>query len=207
MIGKMIVLDGSNGAGKSSVMKAVKEYFEKSNIKHVTTREPGGTPISESIREIILDKSHSEMTDITELMLFAAARAQHLKEKIIPSLNNGIHVLSDRFESATVAFQQYGRGAPAKTINTLNDLSLGEFRPDMTIILDLDPQKGLDRVKSRGDDFDRMETIEDMDFLHRARNGYLQQAKDHPERFFVVDAENSLDVVIEQVLSCIKGVI
>src|SRR5690554_2657346 len=143
MKGKLIVCDGSNGAGKTSVLEHIKAYFEKNGIPYIATREPGGTVIGERIRDILLDKSLSTMCSTTELMLFAAARAQHLSEKILPALESGIHVISDRFESATVSFQQFGRGLPKIVVDQLNNLALGEFRPHMTIVLDLDPEVGL----------------------------------------------------------------
>lgn len=202
MRGKLIVCDGSNGAGKSTILEHIKEHLKNKNIEFISTREPGGTEVGEKIREILLDKSYSNMCSTTELMLFAAARAQHIHEKILPALEKGIHVISDRFESATVSFQQYGRGLPSQIVDQLNDLALGDFRPDMTIVLDLDPVIGLERVRSRGEGLDRMEEV-DIEFLERARQGYLEQAKDYPERFTVIDASQSLENVVEAALMTI----
>lgn len=202
MRGKLIVCDGSNGAGKSTVLEHIKEHLNSKNIEFISTREPGGTEVGEKIREILLDKSYSNMCSTTELMLFAAARAQHIHEKILPALEKGIHVISDRFESATVSFQQYGRGLPSQIVDQLNDLALGDFRPDMTIVLDLDPVVGLERVRSRGEGLDRMEEV-DIEFLERARQGYLEQAKSYPERFTVIDATQSLENVVEEALATI----
>tara|TARA_R110001583_G_scaffold171461_1_gene324970 strand:+ start:90 stop:710 length:621 start_codon:yes stop_codon:yes gene_type:complete len=206
MNGKLIVCDGSNGAGKTTVLEHIKAYFDNKNIRYIATREPGGTEIGERIREILLDKSLSSMSSTTELMLFAAARAQHLSEKILPALECGTHVISDRFESATVSFQQYGRGLSKDIVDQLNDLALGEFRPNMTIVLDLDPKIGLERVKSRGNGLDRMEDV-DIEFLERARHGYLEQARLNPNRFTVIDASMPLDEVIKQVISTIQNLI
>lgn len=202
MRGKLIVCDGSNGAGKSTVLEHIKDHLKSKNIEFISTREPGGTEVGEKIREILLDKSYSNMCSTTELMLFAAARAQHIHEKILPALEKGIHVISDRFESATVSFQQYGRGLPSQIVDQLNDLALGDFRPDMTIVLDLDPVVGLERVRSRGEGLDRMEEV-DIEFLERARQGYLEQAKSYPERFTVIDATQSLENVVEEALATI----
>lgn len=202
MRGKLIVCDGSNGAGKSTVLEHIKEHLKSKNIEFITTREPGGTEVGEKIREILLDKSYSNMCSTTELMLFAAARAQHIHEKILPALEKGIHVISDRFESATVSFQQYGRGLPKQIVDQLNDLALGDFRPDMTIVLDLDPVVGLERVRSRGEGLDRMEEV-DIEFLERARQGYLEQAKDYPDRFTVIDATQPLGEVVEEALATV----
>ncbi len=167
------------------------------------TREPGGTVISEKIRDVILDPATPEMTDITELMLFGAARAQHVQEKIIPALQAGKVVISDRFDAATFSFQHYARGLDYNTIKTINDLALGGFKADMNLILDLDPQEGLKRVKSRGEGLDRLED-EKLQFLERARTGYLQQAEREPERFCVIDASQSQEQVLAQSITLIE---
>ncbi|OOZ33867.1 dTMP kinase [Solemya velesiana gill symbiont] len=204
--GHMIVCDGSNGAGKSTIIQAIEEHLKSGHREVVVTREPGGTPIGEKLREIVLSPDTPEMCDTTELMLFAAARAQHVKEKIVPAIQEGKIVLSDRFDSATVSFQHYARGLPLSLIKQLNEMALDGFRADMTIILDLDPVTGLERVNSRGEGLDRMET-QKMDFLHKARDGYLEQAKNDPEHFVVIDASQSLERVISDVLSVIDEVV
>lgn len=204
--GCMIVCDGGNGAGKSSVLKEIENHLKHKQIDFVMTREPGGTVIGEKIREILLDKDTTEMFDITELMLFAAARAQHVREKIIPAIKAGKVVVSDRFDSATFSFQHYGRGLPLELIKNLNNIALDGFKPDMTIILDIDPQMGLERVISRGSNLDRME-IANLEFLTRARNGYLEQAKFEPHLFRVIDASKSLNEVIQDSLKIIDSVI
>ncbi len=204
--GCMIVCDGSNGAGKSTVIKSINEYLLSLGREVVLTREPGGTEIGEKIREIILSPDTPEMCDTTELMLFAASRAQHVREKIIPSIKSGKVVLSDRFDSATVSFQHYARGLPLSLINTLNDLALDGFKADMTIILDLDPRVGLERVNMRGNGLDRLE-MEELEFLDKARNGYLEQASKDPARFAIVDASQPLEVVLEDVLSIVKRIV
>ncbi|EAQ97950.1 dTMP kinase [Congregibacter litoralis] len=204
--GRMIVVDGSNGAGKTTVIEAIRDHLQHVNRETVFTREPGGTPIGEKIREILLSPEAGEMADVTELMLFAAARAQHVREKIMPAVEAGKVVVSDRFDSATVSFQHYARGLPLELITTLNEIAVDGLKPDMTIILDLDPEAGLVRVGSRGDDLDRLEK-EKLDFLHKARDGYLGQAKASPDNFVVIDASQSLDNVISEVLSVVDQVI
>lgn len=191
----MIVCDGGNGAGKGTVLKAIESHLQARGQEFVMTREPGGTPIGEKIREVLLSQANSEMCDVTELMLFAAARAQHVREKIIPAIDAGKVVVSDRFDSSTISFQHYGRGLSLDLIQQLNQIALGGFRPDMTIVLDLDPAAGLQRVKSRGDALDRLEK-ESMAFLQRAREGYLAQARDNPDRFTVIDAAQPLEKVV-----------
>ncbi|MCG7539887.1 dTMP kinase [Pseudoalteromonas sp. CO348] len=204
--GFMLVCDGSNGAGKTTVIAGLEAYLKQRGIEVVMTREPGGTEISEKIREIILDPSTPEMTDMTELMLFGAARAQHVREKIIPALEQGKVVISDRFDAATFSFQHYARGLDLATITTINQLALGGFRPDMNLILDLDPEEGLQRVKSRGEGLDRLED-EKQQFLQRAREGYLVQAKNDPERFTVIDASQSKAQVLEQSIELLDSLI
>jgi dTMP kinase len=197
--GFMVVLDGSNGAGKTTVIEEVKKYLTLKGFDVVLTREPGGTHIGEKIRDILLDSATPEMCDLTELMLFGAGRAQHLKEKIIPALNHGKIVISDRFDAATFSFQHYARGIDIETITKINDLALDGFIPDMNIILDLDPLEGLKRVKERSGKLDRLEK-EKLDFLIKARNGYLIQAKEKPDNFRVIDAARPKEIVLQDVL-------
>jgi len=200
--GFMIVFDGSNGAGKTTVINEVEKYLSSKKFEVLLTREPGGTAIGEKIREVILDAATPEMTDITELMLFGAGRAQHVQEKIKPALQAGKIVISDRFDAATFSFQHYARGINLATITTINSLALNGFQPDMNIILDLDPTEGLKRVMSRGEGLDRLED-EKLDFLIKARNGYLKQAEQQPEKFTIVDASQSKEEVLADVINII----
>lgn len=204
--GLMIVCDGSNGAGKSTVIETLSDYVSTLGFEVVLTREPGGTEISEKIRNIILDKSNREMCDLTELLLFAASRAQHVSEKIIPAINRGAVVICDRFDAATISFQHFARGVDFNTIKTINDIAKDGFQVDMNIILDLDPLIGLDRVHQRGEGLDRMED-EKLDFLIKARNGYLTQAKQNPDIFTVIDASQSKENVAKDVIDCVANLI
>jgi len=200
--GFMVVFDGSNGAGKTTVIKSVEKHLLSKGFDVLLTREPGGTPIGEKIREVILDPSTPEMSFMTELMLFGAGRAQHIQEKIIPALSEGKIVISDRFDAATFSFQHFARGIDLDTIIKINDLALNGFSPNMNIILDLDPAEGLKRVQNRGEGLDRLED-EKADFLIRARNGYLKQAEQSPEKFEVIDAAQSKEKVLEDVIHVI----
>lgn len=202
----MVVFDGSNGAGKTTVINEVEKYIAQKGLDVVLTREPGGTNIGEKIRSIILDPTTPEMCDTTELMLFGAGRAQHIQEKIKPALQAGKIVISDRFDAATFSFQHYARGIDLANIMQINDLALAGFKPDMNIILDLDPVEGLNRVMSRGEGLDRLED-EKLDFLVKARNGYLTQAKEQPERFEVIDASQSKAAVLSDVIKVIDALI
>lgn len=204
--GCLIVCDGNNGAGKSSVIRAIQEYLESQNHKVVVTREPGGTRIGEKIREVVLDPETPELCDTTELLLFAAARAQHLKEKIIPAIEAGMIVICDRFTPATIAFQHYGRGIPLSLVQSINSFALEGFAPDLNIILDVDPEVGMKRVASRGEGLDRME-MQKREFLARAREGFLRQAEESPETFVVVDASQSFAAVSSQVLLVVDGLL
>jgi dTMP kinase len=204
--GFMVVFDGSNGAGKTTVINEVEKHLKSKGLDVILTREPGGTPIGEKIRNIILDSSTPEMSNIAELMLFGAGRAQHIQEKIKPSLAEGKIVISDRFDAATFSFQHYARGIDIETITKINDLALDGFKPDMNIILDLDPIEGLKRVKQRGEGLDRLED-EKLDFLIKARNGYLSQANEQPSMFEVIDASKTKDNVLKDVIKVIDSLI
>ena len=201
--GKMIVCDGSNGAGKSTVLAALHRHLVSRGTHPTMTREPGGTPIGEKIRELLLSRDSGEMCDVTELLLFAAARAQHLNEKILPVLQSGGIVISDRFDSATLSFQHYARGLPYELVVAINGFAIQGFKPDLTIILDLDPMVGLQRITGRGDAPDRLEQ-ENLSFLARARFGYLEQARLNPETFVVIDAARPLEDVVAQAISAVE---
>jgi dTMP kinase len=204
--GFMVVFDGSNGAGKTTVIQSIEKYLISKGVDVLLTREPGGTPIGEKIREVILDPTTPEMSFMTELMLFGAGRAQHIQEKIVPALSAGKVVISDRFDAATFSFQHFARGIDIHTITKINDLALNGFSPNMNIILDLDPAEGLKRVHSRGEGLDRLED-EKADFLIRARNGYLKQAEQSPEKFAVIDASQSKEKVLSDVICIIDGLL
>lgn len=204
--GFMVVFDGSNGAGKTTVIKSVEKYLTSKGFNVLLTREPGGTPIGEKIRDVILDPQTPEMSFMTELMLFGAGRAQHIQEKIIPALSAGKIVISDRFDAATFSFQHFARGIDLETIVKINDLALNGFSPDMNIILDLDPAEGLKRVHSRGEGLDRLED-EKAEFLIKARNGYLKQAEQSPDKFEVIDAAQSKEAVLKDVINVIDALL
>ena len=205
--GFMIVVDGGNGAGKTTIIKAIEGHLQSLGREIIFTREPGGTPIGEKIREVVLSPDTPEMCDTTELMLFAAARAQHVVEKIVPAVQLGKIVISDRFAAATVSFQHFARGMSLDLINQLNDMALNGFQPDINIVLDLDPVIGLERVRARGDSgADRMEN-QNLEFLQKARHGYLEQARLDPEHFVVIDASQPMEKVISDVLAVVSGII
>ena len=201
MAGRFITVEGVDGSGKSTQITMVKDYLQKEGFDIVVTHEPGGTEIGEQIRKIILDSAHTQMTALTEVFLYAAARAQHIEEIILPALNNGRMVLCSRFFDSTVAYQGYGGGLDLAVLADINRIVSGSHVPDLTIIFDLDPEKGLERVSKRNivadernDNKDRMEQKQ-LDFHKRVRDGFLAQARQNPERIRIVDATGNQDEV------------
>jgi dTMP kinase len=193
MRGRFITLEGSEGSGKSTNLAFIHHYLQQSGIDVVLTREPGGTPLGETIRELLLDHRNNEMAGDTELLLMFAARAQHLHELILPALEAGRWVLCDRFTDATYAYQGAGRGIAEERIALLEEWVQGELRPDLTLFLDLPVAQGLARAGERSapDRFER----EQLDFFERVRQGYLEQAARAPQRYRIVDASQPLEAV------------
>lgn len=190
MKGLFISFEGGEGAGKSTMIEKARDYFEAQGRVVLLTREPGGTPLAEEIRELVLGKKFPELCAQTELLLVFAARAQHLHELIIPALEQGKVVLCDRFTDASWAYQGGGRGQPAEFITMLEQGVQGELQPDLTLLLDLPVAMGLRRMASRGE-ADRIEQ-ESLDFFERVRAAYLQRARQFPLRFRVIDASRDI---------------
>lgn len=195
--GLFITLEGGEGAGKSTQMAYVQQRLEAADKKVCVTREPGGTPLSESIRELLLDKKQTAMVEDTELLLMFAARAQHLAGRIRPALEAGEWVLCDRFTDATYAYQGGGRGISPQRIAQLENWVQGDLRPDLVILLDLPVELGMSRVGKRGK-LDRFER-EQQDFFERVRADYLQRAAQNPQRYKVVDAAQDIAGVQAQI--------
>ncbi len=191
MKGKFISIEGIEGAGKSTQMSVISEYLDTHQIPHIITREPGGTPLAEEIREILLKPRQSGMHIDTELLLMFAARAEHLNTKILPALNAGQWVISDRFIDATFAYQGGGRGVTEQRIQMLADWTLQGLMPDLTLLFDLPVATGQQRVHQRAAALDRFEQ-EKIEFFEKIRHCYLQRAKQAPDRLHVIDASASL---------------
>jgi len=190
MSGKFITIEGGEGVGKSSNIAFILSYLKERNINTVSTREPGGTVISEKIRNLLLDANNKSMVSDTELLLMFAARAQHLDELIKPSLENNNWVLCDRFTDATYAYQGGGRGISMTRIAELENWVQGTLRPDLTILLDLPIEIGMKRASERSEP-DRIEK-EQNSFFESVRQTYLNMAKASPERYRIIDASQTL---------------
>lgn len=203
--GKFITIEGSEGVGKSSNVDFIKTFLEARGIEVVCSREPGGTPLAEEIRELLLAKRVEAVDETAELLLMFAARSQHLKTKILPALERGAWVLCDRFTDATYAYQGGGRGLSMDKISQLEQLVQGDLRPDITVILDIDVEVGLKRASKRGE-ADRFE-LEKLSFFNKVRATYLDRAKQNPNTYKIIDAgqplvavQSDLDVFLREIV-------
>ena len=203
MRGRFITLEGSEGCGKSTNLAYIHQYLVDAGIPVCMTREPGGTPLGEQIRALLLDAKQTAMHSDTELLLMFAARAQHLQQTILPALERGEWVLCDRFTDASYAYQGYGRGIALERIAQLETWVQGQLRPDLTLFLDLPVAIGLKRAGERGEP-DRFER-EQMDFFERVRQGYLAQAARDPARYRVIDASVSLEAVQQEIAAVLNS--
>jgi dTMP kinase len=191
-----ITLEGGEGSGKSTLINYIKDFLENRGKNVVVTREPGGIEIAEQIRSVILDRKNTKMDGRTEALLYAAARRQHLVEKVIPSLNEGNIVLSDRFIDSSLAYQGYARGLGIDEVFSINEFAIGDFMPDLTLYLDLDPQVGLKRIaKNKGREINRLD-LEEINFHLKVREGYEEVLKRFPERIVRVNANQEVEKVM-----------
>ena len=197
--GIFISLEGIEGCGKSTQAKLLAQYISEHGYSVVLTREPGGTPVAEQIRRIILDPQNAGMTNVAELLLYLACRHIHVSQLIKPALAEGKVVICERFSDATFAYQGYARGLDLNLIEKLNEVATDGLVPDLTLLLDLEVKEGLSRARKRGSQWDRLES-ESIDFHNKVRNGYLAIAQKASQRFEVIDAEAS----IEDVHLCIR---
>jgi len=197
-----ITFEGIEGCGKTTQIRLLAERLRRGGLEVVVTREPGGCPIADAIRSILLDPANCALVPRAELLLYAAARAQHVAEVIRPALSRGALVLCDRFIDATMAYQGFGRGLDAACIDTLNTMATDGIMPDLTILLDMPEDQGLHRARQRNTltpEEDRFER-ESIAFHRRVRQAYLQLAREQ-KRFVVVDAEGSIEMVAARVAS------
>jgi len=197
--GKFITIEGIEGVGKSTNMEVLVERISAAGYQVLTTREPGGTPLAEDIRDILKDRSDEPIPEIAELLLLFAARSLNVNNVIIPALDAGTWVVSDRFTDSSRAYQGGGRGIPMETIDRLADWVHGDAWPDLTILLDAPVEIGMQRAGKRGTP-DRFEQ-ERHDFFQRVRECYLQLASHEPSRFVIIDTTQDLDDVKADVLA------
>ena len=205
MEGRFITIEGTDGGGKSTQIEKLVEYLKSIGREVVVTREPGGTNISEKLREILLDAKNSEMTDITEALLYAASRAQHVEEKILPAVKEGKIVICDRFLDSSIVYQGYARGLDIEMIKTINSFALSKIKPDITLFFDIRPEIGILRKKNMHD-LDRMEQ-EKIDFHNKVYNGYKALLNENPKRIKRIDAEKTIDEVYRQVIDAVNTIL
>lgn len=200
--GLFITLEGTEGSGKSTQIAVIKAHMEAKGHKVVCLREPGGTPIAEEIRTLLkTPRKDDNMCDKTELLLMYAARAQLVETVIKPLLSAGTDVICDRHDLSSVAYQGGGRGMNMDDINAIRKVVLGNFRPDLTIVIDVDPKIGMQRARNRGE-LDRFE-LSQIDFFERVRNTYLEYAKTHQDFVSVVDGHKKISAVSHDVIACL----
>lgn len=197
MKGIFITLEGGDGSGKSTQIHLLKDYLIEKGYEVVLTREPGGTVISEAIRGIILNKEFMEMSDMTEALLYAAARAQHVHEFIRPHLQQGKIVICDRYVDSSIVYQGFARGLGQEQIQNINDHATGGLTPNLTILLDLDAAHGISRKKNQ-QDLDRLE-LQKLDFHQKVAVGFHKLADQNQDRFLVIDAMQEIESIHQQV--------
>ena len=196
MAGSLITFEGMDGSGKTTQIQMLEHEFDKLGVEYKTFREPGGTELSEKIRTILLDKKNIELISTAECLLFAAARAQLTAEKIKPAIATGKFVICDRFTDSTIAYQGYGRGLDIKILEEINHIATAGLTPDITFILDIDPEVAAARIKSESSD--RMEAT-GMDFFRRICKGYRQIKDKNPNRYWVINGKQSPEDVFKDI--------
>ena len=207
-MGFFLTIEGVEGAGKTTAKEVVLRWLQACGREYIETREPGGTPLAEQLRALVLAEHQEQMSDTTELLLMFAARSQNLCERIEPSLAAGKVVVCDRFTDATYAYQSGGRGIDERRIAVLEQLVQGDRRPDMTLLLDVAPEVGLARARGRasaqGGELDRIEQ-EAIEFFHRVRSVYLQRAARFADQYVVIDAGQPVADVGQQIVAALQA--
>ncbi len=202
MKGLFISFEGTEGSGKTTLIENILKHYTEQGYSVVKTREPGGSKIAEDIRNVILDVNNTKMDCITEALLYAASRRQHLTEKVIPYLDKGYIVLCDRFIDSSLAYQGYARGIGIEKVYQVNQVATNGLLPDVTIYVDVHPEVGLSRIKKNNREENRLD-LEEIEFHNKVYEGYNQVAKMFPERFIVVDGEQSRDKVFLDTITII----
>lgn len=205
--GLFITLEGGEGSGKTTMIHEIGRRLDELGIRYVATREPGGIEIAEKIRHIILDPAHTAMDSRTEALLYAAARRQHLIEKVEPALAQGITVLCDRFIDSSLAYQGHARGLGMEEVLSINSFATNGRMPDVTYYMDIEPEQGLARIAAgQGREINRLD-LESIDFHRQVRDGYLQVASKYPERIQIIDASGDIQDVAGQIISHLSAVL
>lgn len=200
---RFISFEGLDYSGKSTQITLLRDFLEKNGYQVYTMREPGGTSISEKIREILLDKKNSNMTERCEIFLYSAARVQLVQERILPLLNEGYFVVADRFVDSTTAYQGYGRQLDLQMVQSINQAATFGLLPSVTFYLRLLPEQMSERVPNSGRSPDRLETA-GMEFYRRVFQGYEKLAENNPQRFVVIDATQSIEHIHQQIVEIVK---
>lgn len=202
--GLFIVFEGGEGTGKTTAIESIYNWIIENNLKCIKTREPGGIRISEEIRQVILNKENTTMDPKTEALLYTAARRQHLIEKVIPALENETIVLCDRFVDSSLAYQGYARNLGIEEVMSINQFAIGEYMPDISILFDLDPQIGLERIRNNDSrEINRLD-LEKLDFHKKVREGYNVVYEKNRDRIVKIDAGKSKENVINQIKNILK---
>lgn len=204
--GLFITFEGPDGSGKTTVSTAVVERLQKEGYQVKYTREPGGSKIAEEIRSVILNPKNTEMDARCEALLYAAARRQHLVEKVLPALEEGITVISDRFVDSSLAYQGYGRGIGVDEVYSINMFAIEGRLPDKTIYLDIDAKTGLDRINANRTSLDRLDQ-ESEDFHNLVHKGYEEVVNIYKDRMVIIDASKDVESVIEEAYQVLKGLL
>ena len=202
--GRFITLEGGEGAGKSTQVRLLAESLRAAGIDAIATREPGGAPGAEQIRKLLVDGEVSRWDPMTEALLHSAARREHLVHTLRPALECGKWVVSDRFADSTVAYQGYGLGLGAETVAALNRTVIGDFSPDLTIVLDLPAEEGLKRAHERGDGAQRYERM-GLAFHEKLRQGFLEIARAEPQRCVIIDARPKVAEVAAKIRGAVRA--
>jgi dTMP kinase len=199
-----ITFEGGEGSGKSSQAEELRRWLSTQGIPAILTHEPGGTELGEKISDLVKWAQNTDISPMTELLLFNASRAQHVKEVIRPALYEGKAVICDRFDDSTTAYQSYGRGLDLEMVKSINDTATGGLRPNLTVLLDISVKDGL--ARKSGEKLDRFEK-EDLDFHRKVREGYLKLADEERERWLVIDAMQSRESISELIFERVQSLI
>lgn len=206
MKGKFLVFEGIDGSGKTTQLKLLGDKLATRGYPVLFTREPGGTRIGETVRDLLLDPQHSELVPVAEAFLYAAARAQHVAQVILPALQEGKIVLCDRFLDSSLAYQGYGRGLDVGQLEKLNEVATAGLKPDLVLLLDFLCDTGMDRIAESGREVDRIEQ-EDRVFHRKVRAGYLALAERDANRYRVIDANRSIDQIHGDIVRVVEEIL